>query len=157
MTQNTRTAVFDRNEQLEDFPVTALRILSREQCVEKLEAERFGRLAFSVRGQAKIFPVNYIFDGKSVVIRTGPGFKLAEAPMRDVAFEIDGASIDGSWGWSVVVEGPCFNVTGALDQASEAARSLPVHAWAPGDRNEYLRIHARRISGREFGTAPQGV
>lgn len=132
-----------------------LRVLSRPACAELLRTKRLGRLAFAVGGQAKIFPLNYHFDGHDVVVRTGRGFKLAEAPMRNVAFEVDAAGEDGSWGWSVVVEGTCFNLTGALDDASEKARRLPVRAWPPGERDQFLRIDARRVSGRAFGEVPE--
>lgn len=143
-----------RVTEVKDTGEQQLRVMSRSQCIEELRTERLGRLAFSVGGQAKIFPVNYLFDGEDVVVRTSHGFKLAEAPMRDVAFEIDAWSKDGSWGWSVVVEGPCFNVTGALDDLSTTVRGLPLKAWAPGERTQWLRIHANRISGREFGCSP---
>ncbi|MGH9304035.1 MAG: pyridoxamine 5'-phosphate oxidase family protein [Acidimicrobiales bacterium] len=131
-----------------------LRVLSRQECVRLLGCHQLGRLAWAVGRQAKIFPINYLFDGTSIVVRTGPGFMFSEAPMRDVAFEIDAAADDGAWGWSVVVEGTCLNITGALDGVSERAQKLPVHAWAPGVRAKWLRIDARHISGRGFGDVP---
>lgn len=134
-----------------------LRILSRQECLEFLGLQRLGRLAFTAGGRAKIFPVNYLFDGNGVVVRTGPGFKLTKAPMQNVAFEIDAAAADGAWGWSVVVEGACFNVTNALDELSTKERELPAHAWAPGEREKWLRIDLARISGRAFGVLPDEV
>lgn len=136
-------------------PDRGLRVLSRAECLELLGRQGIGRLAFAAEGQARIFPVNYFFDGKGVVVRTGPGFKLAEAPMRNVAFEIDAAAVDGAWGWSVVVEGTCFDITNALDEVSTRGRELPVRAWAPGERQLWLRIDMTRISGRVFGLPPR--
>lgn len=132
-----------------------LRVLSRGECVELLSSHGLGRLAFAVGRQAKIFPVNYLLDGDSVVVRTGHGFKQAEAPMRDVAFEVDAAGADGVWGWSVVVTGVCFDVTRCLDTTSERERELPIRPWAPGQRDQWLRITAKQISGRAFGSPPE--
>lgn len=138
----------------EDGAGNKLRVLTHRECLRLLGHERLGRLAFTVNGQAKIFPVNYLLDGDTVVVRTGHGFKLAQAPMRRVAFEIDESGADGAWGWSVVVEGPCYNVTGALDEASARQRKLPVHPWAPGEREQWLRITPSHVSGRAFGQLP---
>lgn len=130
-----------------------LRVLSDEECVDLLKGHHFGRLAFAVDGRATIFPVNYLYDEASVVVRTAPGLKLDEAPLRGAAFEIDDASPDGSWGWSVVVQGPCYDVTSARDHLSERLRQLPLLPWAPGARAHWLRIAADQITGRAFGSA----
>lgn len=142
------------NPPVNDGSGEQLRVLSTEECTSLLHARRLGRLAFATEDQATIFPVNYLFEGTSVVVRTGPGFKLEEAPMRSVAFEIDDADPDGAWGWSVVVQGPCFDVTDTIDDASARIRELPVRPWAPGSREHWLRIVSRHISGRSFGRAP---
>ena len=135
-------------------PVGGLRVLSDDECKQLLSRHRFGRVAFRVGGSLAILPVNYVFDGKGVVIRTAPGAKLDEAPMTSVAFEIDDADRYGEWGWSVLVQGNAFDVTDTIDTVSEEARSLPVRPWVPGAHEHWLRISADRISGRAFG-APE--
>jgi nitroimidazol reductase NimA-like FMN-containing flavoprotein (pyridoxamine 5'-phosphate oxidase superfamily) len=132
-------------------PVEGLRVLTYDECVTLLRRHRFGRLALGVQGWPAILPVNYLYDGTSVVIRTAPGAKLDEAPMTAVAFEIDDADRFGHWGWSVLVQGPAFDITMSGDELSEHLRDLPVRPWAPGARDHWLKIAAVRISGRAFG------
>ena len=74
--------------------------------------------------------------------------------MRQVAFEIDEADSLGRWGWSVLAQGPAFDITGSLDEHSEALRKLHVTPWAPGTRPAWLRVTATRVSGRYFGNLP---
>jgi nitroimidazol reductase NimA-like FMN-containing flavoprotein (pyridoxamine 5'-phosphate oxidase superfamily) len=141
---------------LEADPGGEMRALSEDECASLLRGARLGRLAFAVEGHTTIFPVNFLYDGTSIVVRTAPGFKLDEAPMRAVAFEIDDAGPDGTWGWSVVVQGPCYDVSSSIDEISEHLRELPLRPWAPGAREHWLRIAPRQITGRAFGTTPEG-
>ena len=46
-----------------------------------------GRLAVVVAGHPDIFPINYVVDHASIVIRTAAGTKLAGSKSRQVAFE----------------------------------------------------------------------
>jgi uncharacterized protein len=128
-----------------------LRVLSDDECSELLRRHRFGRLAVWLEGWPAILPVNYLFDGTSVVIRTAPGSKLEEAPLAAVAFEIDDADRFGHWGWSVLVQGPAFDITSSAGEMPEHLRELPVRPWAPGARDYWLKVTAVRVSGRAFG------
>jgi nitroimidazol reductase NimA-like FMN-containing flavoprotein (pyridoxamine 5'-phosphate oxidase superfamily) len=132
-------------------PNEGLRVLTYDECVTLLRRHCFGRLALGIQGWPAILPVNYLYDGTSVVIRTAPGAKVDEAPMTAVAFEIDDADRFGDWGWSVLVQGPAFDITTSADELSEHLRNLPVHPWVPGARDHWLKIAAVRISGRAFG------
>src|SRR6266513_3895225 len=87
-------------------PADGLEVLETSECVRLLESHRVGRIAFAHEDWPLILPVNYVYEEPSVVIRTGPGAKLEDAPMRAVAFEIDDFDPEGTWGWSVVVQGP---------------------------------------------------
>jgi nitroimidazol reductase NimA-like FMN-containing flavoprotein (pyridoxamine 5'-phosphate oxidase superfamily) len=131
-----------------------LETLTDRECVELLTANHFGRIAFALDGAPMILPVNYVYAEPSVVIRTGPGTKLASTPQTIVAFEIDDADAAGAWGWSVVIQGPAFDITDSIDEYSAAIRKLPVVSYAPGERMHWLKIGAREISGRRFGTVP---
>lgn len=146
--EEARAATTDRHGRM--------RVLDGDECADLLRRHRLGRVAFSHEGHPIIFPVNYLYDGTSLVIRTSPGIKLEEAPFSAVAFEIDDAEPSGQWGWSVLVEGPCSDVTMAIDEPSERLRELPVEPWVPGERQHWLKITARRISGRAFGQPPPG-
>ena len=95
--------------------------------------------------------MNYFYEDPNIVIRTAPGAKLREGPLATVAFEIDGADRFGYWGWSVLAQGPLFDVTSAVDEPSEHLRTLPVRPWVPGAHDYWLRITVVRMSGRAFG------
>lgn len=132
-----------------------LEVLGREHCARLLEDHHFGRLAFWSGDLPLILPVNYVFDMQSIVIRTGPGAKLEQTPLRMVAFEVDDADHDGQWGWSVVAQGPAFDITDSIDEYSELLRALPVEPWAPGARQHWLKVTAARLSGRRFKGGPK--
>jgi nitroimidazol reductase NimA-like FMN-containing flavoprotein (pyridoxamine 5'-phosphate oxidase superfamily) len=134
--------------------VGGLRVLSEAECIELLRGHRFGRLALGVDGWPAILPVNYLFDGASVVIRTAAGAKLEHGHMSAVAFEIDDADRYGYWGWSVLVQGPAFDITSSVDEYSERLRDLPVRPWAPGAKQHWLKVTTARVSGRAFGREP---
>ena len=132
-------------------PTAGLDVLSTEECLELLAAHCFGRVAFAAAGVPLILPVNYVFQEPDIVVLTAPGTKLTDIPLTIVAFEIDAADPDGGWGWSVVVQGPAFDITDSPDEHSSALRRLPVEPWAPGDRRHWLRITAATVQGRRFG------
>ena len=129
-------------------------MLSREECTRLLAEHHLGRLAFWSGDLPLILPVNYVFEMPNVVIRTGPGTKLEETPLRMVAFEIDDADRDGRWGWSVVAQGPAFDITDSLDEFSALLRTLTVEPWAPGAKQHWLKMTATRVSGRRFVRSP---
>jgi hypothetical protein len=129
----------------------ALRSLSVAECERLLRRHRFGRLALGLEGWPAILPVNYIYDGSSIVVRTAPGRKLEEGPSTIVAFEIDGADRFGYWGWSVLAQGPMLDITSSVDRLSDRLRSLPVRPWVPGAHDHWLKISAVRVTGRAFG------
>lgn len=129
-------------------------MLSREECIRLLAEHHLGRLAFWSGDLPLILPVNYVFEMPNVVIRTGPGTKLEETPLRMVAFEIDDADRDGQWGWSVVAQGPAFDITDSLDEFSALLRTLAVEPWAPGAKQHWLKMTATRVSGRRFVRSP---
>lgn len=95
-----------------------------------------------------------MFEDPTVVIRTDLGAKLSAAPLHSVAFEIDDADPSGAWGWSVLAQGPAFDITEATDERSEHLRSLPVATWPVGVHDHWLTMRAVRLSGRRFGPIP---
>ena len=126
--------------------------LSREECLELLAANNFGRLAVNAGvGPPIVRPVNYAFDrpSQSVVFRTAPGSKL-HALLRsvDAAFEIDGVDERTRTGWSVIIRGTTEEVT----NPSELRRldALGLDAWAPGEKPHWVQIRAWTVSGRRI-------
>jgi nitroimidazol reductase NimA-like FMN-containing flavoprotein (pyridoxamine 5'-phosphate oxidase superfamily) len=135
-------------------PPLGLELLSNEECRALLTGHHLGRLGLVSDGWPVILPVNYVFEDPSIVVRTGPGTKLDDSPLTNVAFEIDAADPAGAWGWSVLVQGPAFDISDALDELSGALRHLRVEPHAPGDKPHWLKVTARRITGRRFGDVP---
>lgn len=124
--------------------------LSPDECRRLLSEHCVGRLAVVVGGRPLIFPVNYAFDGERVVFRTDEGLKLRHAPLRRVAFEIDGFDEAAGTGWSVLVQGSTYEITRAIDHRSEALRRLPVRPFAPGEKAHWIEIVPTTITGRRL-------
>lgn len=132
-------------------------VLTREECLELLAANSFGRLAVSGGGDTPVIrPVNYLFDlrSQSVAFRTAAGSKFHSlVRATNAAFEIDGVDLAKRIGWSVIVAG----VTEEITTPSEKRRldRLGVDTWAPGDRPHWVRIRAWTVSGRRIvGPSP---
>ena len=124
--------------------------IPREECLELLAARSVGRLALIRKGRPMVFPVNYGLDGDVVVFRTDPGVKLSGAPLRKVAFQIDDVDESAGTGWSVLVQGYCYEITNGIDSHSELRRTLPVTPFAPGDKNHWIEIRPEAITGRRI-------
>jgi nitroimidazol reductase NimA-like FMN-containing flavoprotein (pyridoxamine 5'-phosphate oxidase superfamily) len=112
-----------------------------------LGSRTLGRLATSVGDRPDIFPVNYVLQGRTILIRTAEGTKLASAAVnRQVAFEAD--DHDVVEGWSVVVKGEA-RVLATSDELLEAERAQ-VLPWISTPKRRYLRITPWEITGRRF-------
>ena len=131
------------------FDAEGLVRLDDEQCWRFLERHFLGRVALVHLGSPMLFPVNYVLDGRSVVFRTAPGTKLLMAAVgHPVAFEVDEASELFETGTSVVAHGTLHEVTDRREL--EGLRRLPLRAWAPGDRDHFVRVEPHSVSGRRI-------
>ena len=128
--------------------MVAISQLDADECMSLLSGHDMGRVAFVSDEAPVILPVNYIVDGNTIVFRTDPGQKLAEIPMRRVAFEIDSGS--DSDVWSVLVQGFAREITDALGSRYEALRAVPIPVQAPGDKEFWIAIEIRELSGRRI-------
>ena len=121
--------------------------LSEAECWQLLGKSGIGRLAVVVGHQPDIFPVNYLLDGTTIVIRSAEGTKLAAALMGQlVAFEIDGFNPAHHSGWSVVVHG-----TATEDRSLSGTmrdEQLGLEPWADGIKSRYIHVEANTITGR---------
>ena len=133
-------------------PAGQLRELTKSECFELLAGEQLGRLAVVDDRGPVVFPVNYVLDRHTVVFRTEAGTKLHAASRGSLAcFEVDGFDAASRSGWSVIVRGEVTEVT---DQAELARlRELPLPAWAPGERNRYIRMLPTVLTGRRVTAA----
>ncbi len=127
--------------------------LDEEECLALLAATEVGRVGVAVDGQPLVFPVNYVFDDGSVIVRTNVGTMLSAASFARVAFEIDDFDAAARSGWSVMVQGVGHDITDSLDRKSERLQSLEVSPWAPGSKPRLLRIDTTTVTGRRFGPA----
>lgn len=128
-------------------PRTGLDELDHDQSWELLGRRSVGRLAVSIDNKPDVFPVNYLLDEDTIVVRTAAGLKLAAAVLgAGVAFEVDTLDEESRTGWSVVVRGTAAEVTGLDDLL--AAHELPLETWADSDKTRFLRITPEVVTGR---------
>jgi nitroimidazol reductase NimA-like FMN-containing flavoprotein (pyridoxamine 5'-phosphate oxidase superfamily) len=126
-----------------------MRSLDREDCLALLATQQVGRLAFTRRALPDIVPVNFVLDREDVLIRLEEDSSVARA-VRDavVAFQVDQLDLTERTGWSVTVVG-----VAEVDEAA-GRDAPPFHPWAPGRRDQYVRIHTDRVEGRVLGPPP---
>ena len=124
--------------------------LDRSECMKLMERHPAGLGRVALAGpRPAIFPVNYAVDDGSIVFRTDPGSKF-HAAVNDsyVAFEVDWVEPTWQLGWSVVVRGQAHVITDPDEL--HRARGLPLLPWAEGDKEHFVRIDAKLISGRRL-------
>jgi nitroimidazol reductase NimA-like FMN-containing flavoprotein (pyridoxamine 5'-phosphate oxidase superfamily) len=132
----------------EDFRIEEL---PEQECWAILDRVRFGRLAMAPMGDPDIFPVNFLVDGRTVLMRTAAGTKLADLVINSaVAVETDGQ--EGDVAWSVIAKGRARMV----DSFAEAYAKDEMHlqTWLPNDKPIYVEITVETISGRRFLRGP---
>jgi nitroimidazol reductase NimA-like FMN-containing flavoprotein (pyridoxamine 5'-phosphate oxidase superfamily) len=123
--------------------------LSAHDCWALLRGSEVGRLAVVVDGRPDIFPVNFVVDHGSVVIRTAPGTKLAAAVQgASVAFEVDGYDAAAGEAWSVVLKGQVERVRSIED--AEGTVGLPLFPWHAAPKPSFVRIAPGELTGRRF-------
>ncbi len=121
-------------------------VLTDEDGWDFLRRHEFGRLAYRVGNATDIAPVNYAVDGHRLVFLTAQGSKLAGITItQDVAFEVD--EIEPDRAWSVVVHGIARRLEGT---EADHASTLPINAWVPTEKSEYVSIEVTRLSARRF-------
>ncbi len=123
--------------------------LRRDECFGLLASQHLGRVVLVDELGPLALPVNYLLDGRTVLLRTDGGSKL-DAALRGarVAFEIDGTDQATRTGWSVLVRGEAIEVSDPDELAR--LRALPLYPWAPGTKGHYVRILPALVSGRRI-------
>ena len=126
-----------------------LEVLSRDECLRLLGSAGLGRVAVTTAALPTILPVNFRFDGRQILIRTGRGTKLDAATRNAVvAFEADEVEPATREGWSVVVTGVARDLTDP-DELAEA-QTPPLVRWASGDDHRVVAISTEVVSGRRI-------
>jgi len=122
--------------------------LGRDECLTRMATQRLGRLGVVVDGVPLVLPMQFAMEGETVVLQTNQGAKTLNAPLTSVSFEVDHVDWDKGVGWSVLLQGYGADISSALDERSEALRSLTVQSWAPPPADRWLKIIPRKITGR---------
>jgi nucleotide-binding universal stress UspA family protein len=130
-----------------DLPLGAIEELSASACWELLAAASVGRLAVCMSGMPRIFPINFVVDGESIVFRTAEGTKLAALRNPSVAFEIDDYDADSGIASSVIIEGRAEEIAGMSDSDT---LGLPLFPWHVSPKGHFVRITPDNLSGRRF-------
>lgn len=122
--------------------------LGREQCLDLLESNHLGRVAWQAADLPQILPVTYATHQGSVYFRTTPDGILSElAQPTRVALEVDELDQQTRSGWSIVLHGRTSAVRepDALADLWAADSLVP---WAGGNRTLFICIRPDRVSGR---------
>jgi nitroimidazol reductase NimA-like FMN-containing flavoprotein (pyridoxamine 5'-phosphate oxidase superfamily) len=121
--------------------------LTAEVCWMLLDRVPVGRVAFRLRGETVVLPVNHRVNGHSILIRTGEGSLLdGLAAGADAAFEVDETDAFAETGWSVLIKGDAREVSDPTERAE--VERLALHPWATGRKDHWIRIVPRSITGR---------
>jgi nitroimidazol reductase NimA-like FMN-containing flavoprotein (pyridoxamine 5'-phosphate oxidase superfamily) len=129
--------------------VPVIRFLDEDRCRALLAEATVGRVAVLVSGVPHVVPVNYALLDGDVVFRSGTGTKLhAAIESQPVSFEVDRIDEETRTGWSVLVSGSAALVTDGEDRRQIDA--LELEPWAPGVRDELVRVRTELLSGREI-------
>ena len=132
-----------------DVDGSVLELLSREECLRLMGSVPVGRIVYTRQALPAVELVNFALDDGGIVIRTDAGGKLAAATRGAVvAFEADSVDVAGRGGWSVTVVGHATAVTDGAEIARMERSGLM--AWAPGNRDHFIRISAAIVNGRRI-------
>jgi uncharacterized protein len=123
--------------------------LAPQELLDRLASACVGRLAFSHRALPALLAMNYIVDGRELVLQTaaGPAVDAAQGRGSIVAFEVDEIDPKSNSGWSVVVTGHLREVT----EQSGIDRYARCPAFPRDARlRHFLVINPGLVSGRWF-------
>jgi nitroimidazol reductase NimA-like FMN-containing flavoprotein (pyridoxamine 5'-phosphate oxidase superfamily) len=139
------------------FDAVGLEQLSEEECFRLLGQVSVGRIVFTNQALPAIQPVTFAVRGRSLIVRTSAGSRLATAVRNAVvAFEADEFSGGHpSDGWSVVAVGHAAEITDPA--ALLLARGLGLPPWALEIEAHYIKVDIELISGRRVAATPAAV
>jgi nitroimidazol reductase NimA-like FMN-containing flavoprotein (pyridoxamine 5'-phosphate oxidase superfamily) len=122
--------------------------IAADECLRLLATQKVGRVGVVHDSQPLILPVNYALDGDAIVFRTDPGTKLVATLFERVAFEVDEIDHQGRMGWSVLVQGVGQELRRSDGEAFERAQAFPIVPWVGGEKQHWVRVVSKQISGR---------
>jgi nitroimidazol reductase NimA-like FMN-containing flavoprotein (pyridoxamine 5'-phosphate oxidase superfamily) len=127
--------------------VNNLRRLSRNECLDLLAGEHFGRISVSIGALPAVLPMTYALVDGQIVVRTAAGTKLTAALVDRgvVGFEVDSGRDDTN-AWSVLVFGQASEIL--EDHTLDRVGRLLPRSWATDGRDHFVAISVEQISGR---------
>lgn len=137
---------------VERFDSNGLRVLGREECLQRLRRSTIGRVGVSSAALPLILPVGFVVHADRIVLRTSPGTRL-EAALDDavVCFEADEFDVAARSGWSVVLTGRSEVL--ARDDERYHLASMVLPEWGSGDGGSVVAISPAIMTGRELSSA----
>jgi hypothetical protein len=130
-------------------PQAVLSALDLESCQELIRPGGVGRVVFSAPRGPVALPVNFRVLDDEIIFRTAPLPELTSSlPSEQVSFEVDHIDEALAEGWSVLISGRGQVIVdpGKLQRAQAAG----VTPWAGGERDVYVRIVPREVTGRRI-------
>ncbi|MEY9214534.1 pyridoxamine 5'-phosphate oxidase family protein [Thermobifida halotolerans] len=140
------------------IPRPQLREIDSQECLELIKAGGVGRVAFTVPGESAptVLPVNFLVHNESIVFRTtGHGVIAEHATDGYISFEVDRFDGATSEGWSVLVIGRARPIRDPLD-LSRLRETASVQPWAAGERDLFVTIVPKKITGRRVARETPG-
>ena len=136
-----------------------MRVVSKlmpAECRRLIAPGGVGRIAFGTISGPVVVPVNFAVLADTMVIRTAEGTVIDGHADEQVALEVDHIDEALCQGWSVLVRGPAHRVAhpAELRRLQEDAAVWP---WPGGEREVYVRIVPREITGRRIELRPAPV
>jgi nitroimidazol reductase NimA-like FMN-containing flavoprotein (pyridoxamine 5'-phosphate oxidase superfamily)/DNA-binding transcriptional regulator YiaG len=133
-----------------------LRVVSKlmpAECRRLIAPGGVGRIAVGTISGPVVVPVNFAVLAGTLVIRTAEGTVIDGHADEQVALEVDHIDEALCQGWSVLVRGPAHRVAhpAELRRLQEDAVLWP---WPGGEREVYVRIIPRDITGRRIELRP---
>jgi transcriptional regulator with XRE-family HTH domain len=129
--------------------------LTIDECNALVAPGGVGRVVFvDQRGPAAL-PVNFrVLDGDIVFRTKTEAAVLVDALRREVSFEVDHLDEALTEGWSVLFTGAGHVIVDPAER--DRARALGVAPWAGGEREAYVRLVPRKVSGRRIRRSGNG-
>jgi uncharacterized protein len=126
--------------------------LTVEECLDLLQGGVMGRVALATPVGPRIVPLNYAMHKGAIVFRTSPYSELGTYGRNaELAFEIDHLDYAKHQGWSVVAVGRAGLVED-VDELQAIRDSWDPTPWAAGQRQLYIKLRWRDLTGRRLGS-----
>lgn len=127
--------------------------LDLSECLELISGGGVGRVVLIEDRGPGAFPVNFRTLDGDVVFRTEPTAAITKAVAAGpVSFEVDHVDDALTEGWSVLLSGEAHLVK-STDEL-ERVKALDVRPWAAGNRECYVRIVPKEVTGRRIRHTP---